>query len=424
MKLYNTLTRKIEEVKPINPPNIFLYTCGPTVYDYTHIGHMRAFVVNDLLKRVLDYNGFKVKRVMNITDVGHLTGDDDTGSDKLEKGAKKSNKTVWEVAKFFTDYFFETTDALNILRPDITCKATDHIPEMIEIIKKLFVKGLAYETKEAVYFNIEKFPNYGNLSGQKISEKLKGVREDIFVDPENIISENEIALVLEAAKNEGFITEYFIQTNIVEDKNWNEEYEKNVKVIEVSERLVIKPSFKEYNTKGNQIVITIDPKMSFGTGEHETTKLILTILEKYISPGDFVLDVGSGTGILAIASVLLGGKKAIGIDNDEWCLLNGNENVKLNSLEEKVEIRLGEISQIEEKNFDLILANINKHILLEVATHIKSKIKKTGKLILSGLLESDADEILSIYSLSQFEMIEKKQFGDWIAIVFKVSNSH
>src|SRR3989339_908868 len=186
MKLYNTLTRKIEEVKPINPPNIFLYTCGPTVYDYTHIGHMRAFVVNDLLKRVLDYNGFKVKRVMNITDVGHLTGDDDTGSDKLEKGAKKSNKTVWEVAKFFTDYFFETTDALNILRPDITCKATDHIPEMIEIIKKLFVKGLAYETKEAVYFNIEKFPNYGNLSGQKISEKLKGVREDIFVDPEKI----------------------------------------------------------------------------------------------------------------------------------------------------------------------------------------------------------------------------------------------
>jgi len=107
MKLYNTLTHKIEVLKPINPPNISLYTCGPTVYDYTHIGHMRAFVINDLLRRTLDYCGFKVKRVMNITDVGHLTGDDDTGIDKLEKGAKKSSKTVWEVAKFFTDYFLQ-----------------------------------------------------------------------------------------------------------------------------------------------------------------------------------------------------------------------------------------------------------------------------------------------------------------------------
>ncbi|MDQ7817716.1 MAG: 50S ribosomal protein L11 methyltransferase [Melioribacteraceae bacterium] len=284
--------------------------------------------------------------------------------------------------------------------------------------------------KKFIQYTVSTTPHNNELiSGMLWQFDFAGITEvdnllNIFVDPENIISENEIALVLEAAKNEGFITEYFIHTSIVEDKNWNEEYEKSVKVIEVSERLVIKPSFKEYNPKENQIVITIDPKMSFGTGEHETTKLILTILEKYISPGDFVLDVGSGTGILAIASVMLGAKKAIGIDNDEWCLLNGNENVKLNSLEEKVEIRLGEISQIEEKNFDLILANINKHILLEVTPHIKSKIKKTGKLILSGLLESDADEILSKYSLSQFEMIEKKQFGDWIAIVFKVSNSH
>jgi len=284
--------------------------------------------------------------------------------------------------------------------------------------------------KKFIQYTVSTTPQNNELiSGMLWQFDFAGITEvdnllNIFVDPENIISENEIALVLEAAKNEGFITEYFIHTSIVEDKNWNEEYEKNVKVIEVSERLVIKPSFKEYNPKENQIVITIDPKMSFGTGEHETTKLILTILEKYISPGDFVLDVGSGTGILAIASVMLGAKKAIGIDNDEWCLLNGNENVKLNSLEGKVEIRLGEISQIEEKNFDLILANINKHILLEVTPHIKSKIKKTGKLIFSGLLESDADEILSKYSLSQFEMIEKKQFGDWIAIVFKVSNSH
>ncbi|HEX7542520.1 MAG TPA: cysteine--tRNA ligase [Patescibacteria group bacterium] len=184
MKLYNTLTHKIETFKPINPPYVSLYTCGPTVYDYTHIGHMRAFVINDLLKRTLDYFDFKVKRVMNITDVGHLTGDDDTGIDKLEKGAKKSSKTVWEVVKFFTDNFFATTDSLNILRPDITCKATDHITEMIELIKRLQTKGLAYETSQAVYYDVTKFKKYGKLSGQKIEDKVQAVREDINVDPE------------------------------------------------------------------------------------------------------------------------------------------------------------------------------------------------------------------------------------------------
>ncbi|MFA6016616.1 MAG: cysteine--tRNA ligase [Patescibacteria group bacterium] len=183
MKLYNSMSRKIEEVKPINPPNISLYTCGPTVYDYAHIGHMRAYVVNDLLKRTLDYCGFKVKRVMNITDVGHLTGDNDSGIDKLEKGATKSSKTVWEVVKFFTDHFFVTMDALNILRPDIICKATDHIAEMIELIKKLQEKGLVYETEQAVYFDVTKFPAYGRLSGQKMEDKLQAAREDVNVDP-------------------------------------------------------------------------------------------------------------------------------------------------------------------------------------------------------------------------------------------------
>ncbi|KKQ24756.1 MAG: Cysteine-tRNA ligase [Candidatus Roizmanbacteria bacterium GW2011_GWC2_37_13] len=183
MKLYNTLSRKIEEFKPINPSLVTLYTCGPTVYDYSHIGHMRAYVVNDLLKRTLKFLGYKVKHVMNITDVGHLTGDDDTGEDKLEKGAKKTKKTVWDVVKFFTDYHFKSTDALNILRPDIICAATEHIKEMIEMIKKLTTNGLTYETKEAVYFDVSKFPTYGKLSGQSLSEKLKGARQDVYVDP-------------------------------------------------------------------------------------------------------------------------------------------------------------------------------------------------------------------------------------------------
>lgn len=284
--------------------------------------------------------------------------------------------------------------------------------------------------KKFIQYRILTTPQNNELiSGMLWQFDFAGITEvdnglNVFVDPGKIVSEYEISTVLEAAKNESFITEYSIQTEIIEDKNWNEEYERNVKVIEVSDRIVIKPSFKEYIANEDQHVITIDPKMSFGTGEHETTRLILVLLDKYIEKDNFVLDVGSGTGILAIASVMLGAKRAIGIDNDEWCLLNGNENVKLNSLEKKVEIRQGEIDQIIEKDFDIVLANINKHILLEITSAIKNRIKKTGKLILSGLLESDADEIISKYSLSQFEVIERKQLGDWIAIVFKVSNSH
>ncbi|PIQ72103.1 cysteine--tRNA ligase, partial [Candidatus Roizmanbacteria bacterium CG11_big_fil_rev_8_21_14_0_20_35_14] len=181
--LYNTLSRKIEEFKPLNPPNVSLYTCGPTVYDYTHIGHMRTYVNNDILKRTLIFLGYKVKHVMNITDVGHLTGDDDWGEDKLEKGAKKTGKTVWEVAKFYTDFYFQTTDALNILRPDIICKATDHIKKMLQLINQLEKKGFTYKTKEAVYFDTSKFVSYGKLSGQKLEEKLKGARDDVYLDP-------------------------------------------------------------------------------------------------------------------------------------------------------------------------------------------------------------------------------------------------
>jgi len=184
MKLYNTLTKKIEKFKPLNPSIVTFYSCGPTVYDYTHIGHMRTYTNNDILKRVLSYLGYKVNHVMNITDVGHLTGDDDTGEDKLEKGAKKSKKTVWEVAAFFTDYFFKTTSALNIIKPETICPATKHIKEMIEMIKKLEEKGFTYKTKEAIYFDVSKFKNYGKLSGQKLEEKIKKAREEVYLDPE------------------------------------------------------------------------------------------------------------------------------------------------------------------------------------------------------------------------------------------------
>ncbi len=179
LSLYNTLTKKVEEFTPIDPPHVGLYTCGMTVYDYAHIGHGRKYTGDDILRRILMRLGYDVKHVQNVTDVGHLVSDADEGDDKLEKGAKKSGKTVWEVADYFTKHFYDSMDKLNILRPTIVCKATDHISEQIALVQKLVDKGFAYDTPEAVYFDISKFPEYGKLFGQSISEKKVAVREEV-----------------------------------------------------------------------------------------------------------------------------------------------------------------------------------------------------------------------------------------------------
>lgn len=179
LKLYNTLHRKVEEFIPINPPNVGMYTCGMTVYDYAHIGHGRKYVIDDIFRRTLIFNGFKVKQVQNVTDVGHLVSDSDEGEDKLEKGAKKQGKTVWEIAKFFTKHFYDSMDKLNVMRPDIICNATDAIADQIALIEKLFKNGFAYDTPEAVYFDTTKSKNYGELTSQKQEDKKIAVREEI-----------------------------------------------------------------------------------------------------------------------------------------------------------------------------------------------------------------------------------------------------
>ncbi|PJC34112.1 cysteine--tRNA ligase, partial [Candidatus Roizmanbacteria bacterium CG_4_9_14_0_2_um_filter_39_13] len=185
MKLYNTLTREKDELpEPILQKTITMYSCGPTVYDETHIGHMRKFTMDDILKRSLRFLGYEVKHVMNITDVGHLTGDDDSGEDKLEKGAKIQGKTVWDVAKEYENKFWETLTALGIDQDDITVMhATECIDDMIAIIKKLEAKGYTYQTDEALYFDVTKFETYGKLSGQKLEDKKQGARSDVNIDP-------------------------------------------------------------------------------------------------------------------------------------------------------------------------------------------------------------------------------------------------
>ncbi len=186
LKLYNTLTRQKEAFKPIHRNRVGLYTCGPTVYNYAHIGNLRTYIFEDILQRTLEYEGYAVNRVMNITDVGHLTADSDTGEDKVEKEAKKERKSVMEIVHFYTKAFFDDLRELNIKIPEILEPATKHIDEEQKIIKKLFENGLAYETESAVYFDVAKYglEKYLKLSRQPLDEKRTGAREEVIVDPQ------------------------------------------------------------------------------------------------------------------------------------------------------------------------------------------------------------------------------------------------
>jgi cysteinyl-tRNA synthetase len=180
MRLYNTLSRSIENFTPIHAPDVGMYTCGMTVYDAAHIGHGRKYVGDDILRRVLARFGYTVTHVQNVTDVGHLVSDADTGEDKLEKGAKKQGKTVWQVADFFTKHFYDSMDRLNVLRPTVICRATDHIPQQLALVARLVDKGFAYDTPEAVYFDVSKFPAYESLFGnQQLAQKKTAVRRAV-----------------------------------------------------------------------------------------------------------------------------------------------------------------------------------------------------------------------------------------------------
>jgi len=179
LHLYNTLTRKKEEFKPIEKKSVALYTCGPTVYNYAHIGNLRTYVFEDVLRRVLKYNGYKINHVMNITDVGHLTDDADQGEDKMEKGSKREGKTAWEIAEFYTQTFKENIKDLNILEPHIWAKATDHIDEQIDMVHHLMENGFAYETTDGIYFDTTKVNDYGKLAGLDKQELRPGARVEM-----------------------------------------------------------------------------------------------------------------------------------------------------------------------------------------------------------------------------------------------------
>ena len=182
MKFYNTLTRKIEEFIPNKPNEVKMYTCGPTVYHYAHIGNLRSYIEEDLLEKSLNYLGYHVDRVMNITDVGHLTSDADTGEDKMLKGAKREHKSVLDIAKFYTDAFFKDCKDLNIKKPDTVVPATSLISEYIKIISKLMDTGYAYFSNGNVYFDTSKLKDYYVLTNHKEEDMMIGVRDSVLED--------------------------------------------------------------------------------------------------------------------------------------------------------------------------------------------------------------------------------------------------
>ncbi|MBZ0181190.1 MAG: 50S ribosomal protein L11 methyltransferase [Melioribacteraceae bacterium] len=254
--------------------------------------------------------------------------------------------------------------------------------------------------------------------------ELSGIRENddsltLYCEEENNIQLDDVKILLENLKAENLINHFEVSEISFEDKNWNEEWESKIDVVEVSDKIVIKPTFRKYDSKPGQIILTIDPKMSFGTGEHQSTRLMLLLMEKYIKGNEKVLDVGSGTGVLAIGAVKLGSSNAIAIDNNEWCKLNGEENIVLNNVEDRVKILLGEISDIEEDDYDLVLANINKNVLIDIVGDLYKKTAGEGLLIISGILIIDLPQILEVYQSTGFIHLDDIQQDDWTAVLFK-----
>ena len=176
IRLFDTYTRTLREFEPLEPPEVGMYACGPTVYDYAHIGNLRTYIFEDILRRVLEYNGYQVKHVVNITDVGHLTSDADSGEDRMEIGSRRTGRSAWEIAKIYTQAFMTDIQQLNIQEPHIWCRATGHIEEQIELIECIEANGYTYRTEDGIYFDTSKLSDYGYLARLKVEGLQSGAR--------------------------------------------------------------------------------------------------------------------------------------------------------------------------------------------------------------------------------------------------------
>jgi len=263
------------------------------------------------------------------------------------------------------------------------------------------------------------------LSGILWELEILGLNENensltISVNESSNVDSEKVKTLLYSIVKEHIIESFNLKEVYLENKNWNHEWESKINIIEVTERIVVKPSFREYDPKKDQIVIVIDPKMSFGTGEHQTTRIMLQLLEKFVRKNDSILDVGSGTSLLGIAASKLGSGNIVSVDNDEWCFINGQENAEKNEIK-NIKFILGTIDDINEKEFDLVLANINKNVLIEIKEKLFEKVKQKGILILSGIMDTDLEEIKRQFTQIGFTAIEFHKIDEWIGVVLKKS---
>ncbi len=227
--------------------------------------------------------------------------------------------------------------------------------------------------------------------------------------------QKDVSRFLGHLKGEGKIGSFSIGVSEIMNQDWNMKWEESIVPIEVTSNIAIKPSWKEYS--GNaKIVIEIDPKMSFGTGHHETTRMMVRLLERFIKGGEKVLDVGTGTGVLAIAAIKLGASKCIAVDRDEWSIDNSLENIKKNGVMENVSLTRGEVGSIAEEDFDVVVANLNRNTLLYIEPELRKRCKSGGVLLLAGILTLDEKDVSDSYSKSGFKILETLHEAEWSAL--------
>lgn len=227
---------------------------------------------------------------------------------------------------------------------------------------------------------------------------------------------DDLVEFLSRLKAERKIETFTVDLSEVMNRDWNSLWEESIVPVEVTENIVIKPSWKTYYGAA-KIVIEIDPKMSFGTGHHETTRMMIKLLEKYVHNGNTVLDIGTGTGVLAIAAVKVGAKTCVAVDNDEWSIVNARENISRNGVESAVDLMFGEVGKVPDRQFDIVMSNLNRNTLI----YIKSEIARRcgGLLMLSGILTLDEKSIVDEFASVGFKLIESLKNAEWSALVLK-----
>lgn len=229
--------------------------------------------------------------------------------------------------------------------------------------------------------------------------------------------ESDLKTYLNDVKENYGVKDFNVAIEKIKNKNWNQEWEESIEPLEITDKIVIKPTWKEYKAKPGQMIIEIDPKMSFGTGHHETTRLMLWGLEKYIRPDLKVLDMGTGTGVLCIAALFMGAGSAVGIDNDEWAFENSVENIKLNKVEDKIRIILGDLNSVPDEKYDIISSNIDFRTNSEYVKKYSQFLSDDGVIVLSGILITDEPSMTALVEAYDMKVIDKKYENEWCCLI-------